>query len=310
MKINPTNQTNQTNKTNQTNQTNQTNRTNKTALLFFLSAITIAPVTGLAFEFDGALKGVKITDAAGANQPPNAVMNYTQSGATYTFDASGSSDPDGKIVEYKWDFGDGTSATGDKVTHLFANQGTFPVTLSITDDKGAISLNQISINTSTIYEDAEDGTIYNWNVTDNVPPGATITNVFDTDKASKVIDLKGDVYNNAYQFTINDLPLQATDTALPFQWTMKFSEVASIIVSVRTNTGTVSLVYKTVDLDKTNTSTTLYYPLGSNIMDGKWHTVSRDLQRDLKLAQPTNTISNIINMIIRGSGRIDDILAK
>lgn len=55
-----------------------------------------------------------------------------------TFDASESSDPDGHIVLYEWDFGDGSGKNyGMIVTHAFANEGTYTVRLRVTDDDGA-----------------------------------------------------------------------------------------------------------------------------------------------------------------------------
>lgn len=50
------------------------------------------------------------------------------------FDATASTDPDGSIVSYQWTFGDGATATGNVVYHQFATAGTFPVTLTVTDN--------------------------------------------------------------------------------------------------------------------------------------------------------------------------------
>ncbi len=52
------------------------------------------------------------------------------------FDASGSSDPYGKIVGYHWAFGDGETADGAKPKHVYKAGGTYPVTLTVTDDGG------------------------------------------------------------------------------------------------------------------------------------------------------------------------------
>ena len=54
---------------------------------------------------------------------------------TVSFNASESSDPDGIIVSYHWDFGDGTTATGKTVQHTFS-PGEYPVRLTVHDDKG------------------------------------------------------------------------------------------------------------------------------------------------------------------------------
>ena len=53
-------------------------------------------------------------------------------GKTVTFDASGSSDSDGTIVDYVWDFGDGTTASGRTATYSYASVGSYTVTLTIT----------------------------------------------------------------------------------------------------------------------------------------------------------------------------------
>jgi PKD repeat protein len=56
-------------------------------------------------------------------------------GDTVTFDASGSSDPNGRIVEWEWDFDDGSAhGTTEIVTHQFTNPGVYVVTLTVTDD--------------------------------------------------------------------------------------------------------------------------------------------------------------------------------
>ncbi|MCW3985053.1 MAG: PKD domain-containing protein, partial [Candidatus Bathyarchaeota archaeon] len=73
-------------------------------------------------------------------QPPVASFTYTPeypyTGETVTFNASASYDPDGYIVSYEWDFGDGTNGTGEIATHIYANDGTYTVTLNVTDNHG------------------------------------------------------------------------------------------------------------------------------------------------------------------------------
>jgi PKD repeat protein len=53
---------------------------------------------------------------------------------TVSFNASGSTDSDGTIVNYAWDFGDGSSGTGKTTTHAYGAAGTYTVTLTVTDN--------------------------------------------------------------------------------------------------------------------------------------------------------------------------------
>jgi MYXO-CTERM domain-containing protein len=81
-----------------------------------------------------------ITVTGSANQAPVANAGGTYSGAPgqeITFDGSASHDPDGSIVSWAWDFGDGSSGTGVAPKHTYAAAGTFLVRLTVTDDKGA-----------------------------------------------------------------------------------------------------------------------------------------------------------------------------
>jgi len=56
--------------------------------------------------------------------------------ATFTFDASGSSDPDDDRLGFRWDFGDGTTAEGADVTHTYARGGDVQVRLTVDDGRG------------------------------------------------------------------------------------------------------------------------------------------------------------------------------
>ena len=71
------------------------------------------------------------------NARPFAYANVTCNGRTCSFDGSGSADYDGTIVSYDWTFGDGTAGSGATVVHTYATPGTYPVTLTVTDNEGA-----------------------------------------------------------------------------------------------------------------------------------------------------------------------------
>jgi PKD repeat protein len=75
------------------------------------------------------------------NQPPNAAFSIAPptgtAPLTVTFDGTASSDPDGSIAAYTWDFGDGSpAATGAVVNHTFTATGILQVTLTVADAAG------------------------------------------------------------------------------------------------------------------------------------------------------------------------------
>ena len=78
-----------------------------------------------------------------ADELPTASFSVTTaapgSGQPTAFDASASSDPDGAISAYAWDFGDGTTATGATPSHVFAGPGSYTVALTVTDSDGSSS---------------------------------------------------------------------------------------------------------------------------------------------------------------------------
>jgi len=66
--------------------------------------------------------------------PANASVNHS-----IVFDASGCYDPDGMILSYLWDFGDGVTGNGSLLIHTYASPGQYNVTLTVTDNAGMTS---------------------------------------------------------------------------------------------------------------------------------------------------------------------------
>jgi PKD repeat protein len=91
---------------------------------------------------DGGLTASSMTTAtigATSNEAPVANANGPYSGTTnieVNFYSDGSEDPDGSIVAYSWDFGDGNTMDGASVSHIYTEAGTYTVTLTVEDDNG------------------------------------------------------------------------------------------------------------------------------------------------------------------------------
>lgn len=71
------------------------------------------------------------------NEPPHPAFLTRVDASTVEVDASYSSDPDGRIVDYAWDFGDGSTGTGMITSHTYRLPGEHRVRLTVTDDSGA-----------------------------------------------------------------------------------------------------------------------------------------------------------------------------
>lgn len=72
-----------------------------------------------------------------ANAAPAALFTSNVNGLTVTVDGSGSSDSDGTVASYAWDFGDGGTATGVTAAHTYATAGTYSIRLTVRDNDGA-----------------------------------------------------------------------------------------------------------------------------------------------------------------------------
>jgi len=155
-------------------------------------------ITGTVVDPSGTVPPVAVASASPATG--NAPLNVQ-------FSSSGSSDPDGSIVAYAWDFGDGATSTAANPTHLFNVAGNYTVALMVMDNSGLtgsttinVSVMQpnlgptaiasaspgsgyaplsVTLNGANSYD--TDGTIvsYQWNFGDGTTgSGATVSHVY------------------------------------------------------------------------------------------------------------------------------------
>ena len=158
-------------------------------------------------------KEVELNFEAGSNpipsRAPTAKFTATPMlGVTpllVNFNAEASSDPDGSIVTYTWDFGNGFGATSARpLSHTFTKAGSFIVTLTVTDNNGNTNSTSLTINTRN----------------PNLPPTGSPINI-NTDQGQAVdITLAYDDPDNGpgpFSISMNTLPehgvLTGTGTA-------------------------------------------------------------------------------------------------
>ncbi len=162
-----------------------------------------------------------------------------------------------------------------------------------------------------VYEDAEDADTVGWSVYDNTPAGAAVANELDVDSNSRVISLSGSGRQNGYK--IGNWSGQAGAWAelnrKTASWDIKYSEPYSFYFTVSTTKGERYLYYSSASNNRgiIGGGTYIHHGLGETFMDGKWHTITRNLEDDLKEFEPDNHIIAVNGLLIRGSGKVDNI---
>ncbi|HEY3833228.1 MAG TPA: PKD domain-containing protein [Acidimicrobiia bacterium] len=91
-------------------------------------------------------QNVLVPTSGNGNQPPVASFTQSCDQLVCSFSGSPSHDPDGTVVAWTWDFGDGGTTTGRNVKHTYAAGGTYDVRLTVTDNDGATGSTLLAIN--------------------------------------------------------------------------------------------------------------------------------------------------------------------
>ena len=197
------------------------------------AALGTYPVSLTVTDNQGATNTV-VQNVSLTDQPPIAAFTATPSYLVGSFDATGSTDPDGTIASYAWNFGDTTTGSGATTQHTYSAAGTYVVSLTVTDNQGA---------TTTV--------THSLTVAANVPPVAAflstslaLTASFDGSSSS---DVDGTV--TGYSWSFGDT---TSGTGATVQHTYATSGTYTVTLTVTDNQGATNAVSHSVVVSANN----------------------------------------------------------
>jgi len=219
---------------------------------------------------------------------------------------------------YRWEENGQLLSSEKSFSKSDFSEGIHHITLTITDSQGNRADDSVEITVennlqeATVYEDAEDGNTEGWALY-GTTDGASITNVYDDVRQSRVIVLDGENgLDNGFSFTnLND----SDNTVV--SWALKYSEDFRFFVKVQTSNSDHDPLYMTYQPDATPPTDEevsgkkyLHIGLGAIARSGEWIDIERNIDADLHTRFPDENVTMIYGIYIRGSGRIDDIVFK
>jgi PKD repeat protein len=143
-----------------------------TAAGTYLATLTVTDNGGAT---DSASVTITVTDPT-VNQPPTAVatadVTNGEAPLMVFFNGSGSSDADGMLISYAWEFGDGNSTTGATAFNTYTVAGTYVATLTVTDNEGATATDSITITVTEPAANQPPTAVANADVTSGTAPVA------------------------------------------------------------------------------------------------------------------------------------------
>ena len=163
---------------------------------------------------------------------------------------------------------------------------------------------QLASSLSDIYNKPGAG-VDAWSVYSPSGSGEAVTQVFDAQRNEMVTSLSGQGRSSGYQLNRDASHANWGSTGTQISWDYKYSEDFTFYVSVSTTKGHRYLVYTAGTFAPTGPGAWGEDEFGlGNVVDGQWHTASRDLRSDLQSVEPDAEILAVNGLLVRGSGRI------
>ena len=205
------------------------NNTNEGARLTLVTEVMKAIAKGEADPFANLGNGVVSPD----NHIPTADFSYSADGLTVTF-TSTSTDPDEDILEYTWNFGDGSAVVSDEhPVHTYAKPGSYDVSLMVSD--GSLS-NYIS-QTVKVTAGGDNP------VAENTPPVASFsykTNQLKVTFTNSSSDADGDLLTSVWNFGDGNKVLAKNDSSFTYTFAKAGTYKVTLTVDDGVDSHTVS----------------------------------------------------------------------
>ncbi|MFB6155596.1 MAG: PKD domain-containing protein [Haloferacaceae archaeon] len=285
----------------------------------FTVVLTVTDTSGNAASDD-----LTVTVASDDTEAPVAVVaggdRETLVGSSLTFDGSDSTD-NVAIVSYEWDFGDGGNATGAVVDHTYTANGTYTVTLTVTDLAGNRDSATVTVETVTVDEAAPAAVIAGGDRAVELATDVTFDGSASTDNVQIATyawtfgdgaTASGPVVTHAYAaegnytvtLTVRDTSGNEATASVNVTAVEEFSLSPGPIdtCGVLEEAGVYTL---TTDLDGGDVVATCFEIRGSDVtLDGQGHTISNGVAEAIHVLNATATLTNVTvtNLTVTGWG--------
>ena len=157
-----------------------------------------------------------------------------------------------------------------------------------------------------VQEDAEDKKTSRWEILFS-PTGAHVENYYDRPKKSRVIHFEGEGVKSIYKF--NAMKKEKSKKKDKYEyllsWEMQYKKDFVIILLLKTTQGKSYLIYTSGEQNSYH-----QYGLGDEILDGKWHTIRRNLQKDLDYFDKREQLLSVNTFVIKGDGNFDNLKSE